>query len=205
MFWSTIVTSPTWIILNLLCNLGLAVAAWWSSRACIQGPTGELCDVVYFPISQASGLHLVHLTWTATFVLVALCLVFPGLHIVLLGPVPTSSCAGGLNLDQVDQSTQPKPKEQGVILVTEHNAEVNAGFAVLRGSNHVPPLLEEDWQSIPLGPGDLQDLAIGKYRQRLVSAYWQLVSHGRDNRNMTPTECQALDTNRRLLHFVDML
>ena len=28
-----------------------AVAAWWSSRACIQGPAGELCDVVYFPIS----------------------------------------------------------------------------------------------------------------------------------------------------------
>ena len=111
-----------------------AVAAWWSSRACIQGPAGELCDVVYFPISQASGLHLVHPTWAGTFLLAALCLVFPGLHIVLLdsdcvpvtlfevedlwqeaqrlqhsgfpGPVPTSSCAGGLNLDQVDQSTQ---------------------------------------------------------------------------------------------------
>ena len=51
------------------------------------------------------------------------------------GPVPTSSCAGGLNLDQVDQTPHPKsPKEQGVILVTEHNAEVNAGFVVLRGS-----------------------------------------------------------------------
>ena len=200
-----------------------AVAAWWSSRACIQGPAGELCDVVYFPISQVSGLHLVHPTWAGTFVLAALCLVFPGLHIVLLdsdcvpvtlfevedlwqeaqrlqhcgfpGPVPTSSCAGGLNLDQVDQSTQPKPKEQGVILVTEHNAEVNAGFAVLRGSNHAPPLLEEDWQSIPLGPGDSQDLAIRKYKQKLVSDYWKLVStmvsHGRDDRDMTPSECQA--------------
>ena len=59
----------------------------------------------------------------------------------------------------MDQSTQPKPKEQGVILVTEHNAEVNAGFAVLRGSNHAPPLLEEDWQSIPLGSGESQDIA----------------------------------------------
>ena len=38
-----------------------AVAAWWSRRACMQGPR---CDVVYFPISQASGLHLVHpCTW----------------------------------------------------------------------------------------------------------------------------------------------
>ena len=47
----------------------------------------------------------------------------------------------------------------------------------------------------PLGPGDSQDLAIGKYQQRLVSTYWQLVStmvlHGRDDRNMTPSECQA--------------
>ena len=41
--------------------------------------------------------------------------------------------------------TMPDPKPQGVILVTEHNAEVNAGFAVLRGSNHAPPLIEEDW------------------------------------------------------------
>eukprot|EP00434_Breviolum_minutum_P045124 symbB.v1.2.040389.t1/scaffold7189.1/size25065/2 len=121
-----------------------------------------------------------------------LCLVFPGLHIVLLDSdcVPVTLFEvedlwhGGLNLDQVDQSTQPKPKEQGVILVTEHNAEVNAGFAVLRGSNHAPPLLEEDWQSIPLGSGDSQDLAIRKYKQKLVSDYWKLVStmvsHGRD-------------------------
>ena len=82
-----------------------------------------------------------------------------------------------------------------MILVIEHNAEVNAGFVVLRGSNHAPPLLEADWQSIPLGPGDMQDRAIGKYRQMLVSAYWQLVSkmvsHRRDDRDMTPTECQA--------------
>ena len=26
-----------------------AVAAWWASRACIQGPAQELCDVVFFP------------------------------------------------------------------------------------------------------------------------------------------------------------
>ena len=200
-----------------------AVAAWWSSRACMQGPASELCDVVFFPISDASGLHLVHHTWAGTFVLAALCLVFPGLNIVLLdsdcvpvtlfevedlwqealrlqhcgfpGPVPTSSWAGGLNSDQQDQPTLRKPKEQGVILVTEHNAEVNAGFAVLRGSNHAPPLLEEDWQSIPLGSGESQDLAIRKYKQKLVSEYWKLVatmvSHGRDDRDMTQSECQA--------------
>ena len=200
-----------------------AVAAWWSSRACMQGPTGELCDVVYFPISRVSGLHMVHPTWAGTFVLAALCLVFPGLHIVLLdsdcvpvtlfevedlwqeaqrlqhcglpGPFPTSSCAGGLNSDQVDQSSQPNYKEQGVILVTEHNAEINAGFAVLRGSNHPPPLREEDWQSIPIGRGDTKDSVIRKLQEKLVAEYWQvvsmMVSHGRDDRDMEPSECQA--------------
>ena len=101
----------------------------------------------------------------------------------------------GLNSGQVDQATQPKPEKQGVILVTEHNAEVNAGFAVLQGSNHAPPLLEEDWQSIPLGSGESQDLVIREYRKKLVAEYWKLVStmvsHGRDDKNMTPSECQA--------------
>ena len=200
-----------------------AVAAWWSSHACMQGPPQELCDVVFFPVSQASGLHLVHHTWAGTFVLAALCLVFPGLHIVLLdsdcvpvtlfevedlwqeaqrlqhsgfpGPVPTSSWAGGLNSDQVDQTTLPEPKPQGVILVTEHNAEVNAGFAVLRGSNHASLLLEEDWQKIPLNSGESHEPVIREYREKLVAEYWKvvstMVSNGRDDRDMTPSECQA--------------
>ena len=75
----------------------------------------------------------------------------------------TSSWAGGLNSDQVDQTTLPEPKPQGVILVTEHNAEVNAGFAVLRGSNHAPPLLEEDWQRIPLNSGESHEPVIREY------------------------------------------
>ena len=130
MFWSTIVTSPTWTILNL-CNIGLLLQPG--------GPAVPV--VVYFPISQASGLYLVHPTWAGTFVLAALCLVFPGLHIVLLdsdcvpvtlfevedlwqeaqrlqhsgfpGPVPTSSWAGGLNLDQANPTPLPKnPKSK---------------------------------------------------------------------------------------------
>ena len=116
-------------------------------------------------------------------------------HCGFPGPVPTSSWAGSLNSDQVDQTAVPKPKPQGVILVTEHNAEVNAGFAVLRGSNHAPPLLEEDWQRIPLNSGESQEPVIGEYRKKLVAAYWKLVStmvsNGRDDRNMTPSECQA--------------
>ena len=51
----------------------------------------------------------------------------------------------GLELGPAGISQLCANPEQGVILVTEHNAEVNAGFAVLLGSNHAPPLLEEDW------------------------------------------------------------
>ena len=116
-------------------------------------------------------------------------------HCGFPGPVPTSSWAGGLNADQVDQTTPPKPKPQGVTLVTQHNAEVNAGFAVLQGSNHAPPLLEEDWQRIPFSSGKSQEPVIREYRKKLVAEYWKLVStmvsNGRDDRNMTPSECQA--------------
>ena len=154
---------------------------------------------MYFPIGQASGLHNVHPTWAGTFVLAALCLVFPGLHIVLLdsdcvpvrlfevddlwqeaqrlqhrglpGEGTTSSCAGDMNLDPGSLASPPLgSKEQGVILVTERNAGVNAGFIVLKGSNHAPPLSENDWQSIPLGPGHMQEQSIAKFKQKLVGA-----------------------------------
>ena len=114
----------------------------------------------------------------------------------LPGETTTSSCAGEMNLEPSGQARDPPaPKKQGVILVTEHNAEVNAGFVVLRGSDHAPPLSETDWQSIPLGPENRQERAIANYQQVLVSAYWQLVSemssHRRDDRDMTPEECRA--------------
>ena len=107
----------------------------------------------------------------------------------------TSSWAGGLNLDQVDQTALTDREPQGVILVTEHNAEVNAGFTVLRGSNHTPPLREEDWQRIPLNGGVSQEPFLRECIERVVAAYWEvvstMVSNGRDDRDMTPAECQA--------------
>ena len=88
---------------------------------------------------------------------------------------------------------------KGVILVTEHNAEVNAGFAVLRGSNHAPPLQEEDWQRIPLNGGVSYEPVVHEYKEKLAATYWEvvstMVSNGRDDRDMTPAECQALDSN----------
>ena len=135
----------------------------------MQGPASELCDVVFFPISDASGLRLVHHTWAGTFVLAALCLVFPGLNIVLLD----SDCVP-VTLFEVADLWQE---------------------ALLRGFNHAPPLLEEDWQSIPLGSSESQDLAIRKYKQKVVTECWKvvaaMVSHGRDDRDMTQSECQA--------------
>lgn len=75
-----------------------------------------------------------------------------------------------MHLNPLSQAPTPvTPKEQGVILVTKRNAEVNAGFVVLRESNHAPPLSEDDWSSIPLGPENMQEQAIVKFTQ--VSAY----------------------------------
>ena len=73
------------------------------------------------------------------------------------------------------------------------------------GSNHAPPLLEEDWQRIPLNSGESQEPVIREYRKKLVAAYWKLVStmvsNGRDDRDMTPSECQAWQTGLALTPF----
>ena len=61
-----------------------AVAAWWKSRVVMTGPTCELSDLLFIPICKASGLERVHPTWAGTFVLAALCLVFPQKHFALL-------------------------------------------------------------------------------------------------------------------------
>ena len=83
----------------------------------------------------------------------------------------TSTWAGGLHSDQVDQTALT---DRGVILVTEQNAEVNAGFAVLRGSNH-PPLRKEDWQRTPLNGGTSYEPVLHEYKEKLV-ANWEVVS-----------------------------
>ena len=54
------------------------------STCYVNGPAKELCDLLFVPISQAAGLHKVHPTWAGTFVLAALTLMFPSVHLVLL-------------------------------------------------------------------------------------------------------------------------
>ena len=136
-------------------------------------------------------------TWFTihAFVLAALCLIFAGPHIVLLdsdcvpvtlfkvedlwrkaqrlqhsrfsGPVLTSSWAEGLNSDQLDQTALSNSKPLEVILVTEHNAEVNAGFTVLLGSNHASSLQKKDWQRILLNVGESCEFKPGSKRSWL--------------------------------------
>jgi len=42
------------------------VAAWWKSRMLLTGPAQEQRDLVFFPISSASGLKNIHPTWAGT-------------------------------------------------------------------------------------------------------------------------------------------
>ncbi len=67
------------------------VEAWWKSRLTMYGPAEELCDLLFVPIGQATGLHNVHPTWAGTFVF-ALTFLFPGVHLVTLdsGCVPVT-------------------------------------------------------------------------------------------------------------------
>ena len=201
-----------------------AVAAWWKSRLVMLGPTNESCDLVFFPLCNKSGLSNIHPTWAGTFVLAALCLVFPQKHFILLDsdcvPVtlfetadlwkeahlvrvsghPCEGTTGAYagdpedvrNLANIDDVP---PVGQGVLLVTEHNAEVNAGFIVLFGSSHAPVVTAREIAAIPLIKGSKRDLAIQALQPRLVEAYWQrvieMVGNDRDEGDMSAEECQA--------------
>ena len=198
------------------------VAAWWKSRMLLTGPAQEQCDLAFFPISAASGLKNIHPTWAGTFVLAALCL-FPKKHLILIDhdciPVTlfevrdlwreahlarvqgmpcgrSGVCTGDPSQDPpiADCGNVPEP-EQGVLLATEHNAEINAGFSVVFGSNHAPVITKDDWWSLPVAPGKARNQIIGQLRDKVVEAYWQIVrkmvGHGRNERHMTREECQA--------------
>ena len=147
-------------------------------------PAGELCDLIYIPISPAAGLEHEHPTWAGTFVLAALVFLFPGVYFVLLDsdcvPVTlfevadlwkeisllqkalthaTASCPKGPVSSETSESV-PKASKlshdrwqhqiigQGVLLVTEHNAEVNARFIVAFASSHRSAVTDNRWRQI---------------------------------------------------------
>jgi len=77
----------------------------------------------------------------------------------------TSSCAGEMNLDSSGQTHSPLlPIEQGVILVTEHNAELNAQART-------------GYCQLPASTG--------------VCILSRMISHGPDDRDMAPEECRT--------------
>ena len=121
-----------------------AVAAWWSSRACMMGPAQErfVKRVVYIrytpPGLAPLCLRLSAWSFRGSTLCYLIVIVYRSATATpcIAGEATTSSCAGEMNLDPPGQVRDPLiPKKQGVVLVTEHNAEVNAGFVVLRGSH----------------------------------------------------------------------
>ena len=188
------------------------VEAWWISRLGMHGPAGELCDLIYIPISAAAGLEHVHPTWAGTFVLAALVFLFPGIHFVLLDsdcvPVTlfevadlwkelsllhsgldhasTSSRRAALPAKTSESASKASKLShnrwhhqiigQGVLLVTEHNAEVNAGFIVAFASSHKSVLTEDEWRRISGLIGSAQEAEVLQHEaDRLTHLYWNYV------------------------------
>lgn len=110
----------------------------------------ERTTAIYVPISNATGLEQVHYTWAGTFVLEALCSVYPTLNFALIGSdcVPTTlfEVAEMVNL-MTDQTSREAAMQSytmanardcppAVLLMTESRAELNAGLVIVTG--HVP-------------------------------------------------------------------
>ena len=83
---------------------------------------------------------------------------------------------------------------QGVLLVTEHNAEINAGFIVEFGSQHEPPLDDARWNRISAATkaDDKESLLLSE-ADRLEQLYWakaqDFLATRKATKYMTPSEC----------------
>ena len=65
---------------------------------------------------------------------------------------------------------------QGVLLVTEHNAEVNAGFIVAFASSHKSAVAEDRWRQISGVKGSAQEAEVLQHEaDRLAHLYWDYV------------------------------
>ncbi len=65
---------------------------------------------------------------------------------------------------------------QGVLLVTEHNAEINAGFIVAFASSHTPPVEEDKWRLISEAHHSPQGLTMVQHEaEQLEQLYWAYV------------------------------
>ena len=85
---------------------------------------------------------------------------------------------------------------QGVLLVTEHNAEINAGFIVVFASKHTSPVGRRKWlalQESRVEGHPRRDEELAKEGDRLTQVYWafieQLLSTAVPASNMSEEEC----------------
>ena len=95
------------------------------------------------------------------------------------------------------QELQQTEIGQGILLVTEHNAEINAGFIVVFGSKHAAPIDEARWRSIYAGTqAPVMGSTLQREADRLEQLYWAKVKDLLDTRKsvsaMSNTECAAV-------------
>ena len=125
-------------------------APWIKGRCEVIGYRQERTTAIYVPISQTTGLDEVHYTWAGTFVLEALCTVYPTINFALIDSdcVPTAlfEIADLVTL-MTDQASREEAMQSytmasahdcppAVLLMTESRAELNAGLVIVTG--HVP-------------------------------------------------------------------
>ena len=125
-------------------------APWIKGRCEVIGYRQERTTAIYVPISQTTGLDEVHYTWAGTFVLEALCAVYPTINFALIDSdcVPTAlfEIADLVTL-MTDQASRKEAMQSytmasahdcppAVLLMTESRAELNAGLVIVTG--HVP-------------------------------------------------------------------
>ena len=77
---------------------------------------------------------------------------------------------------------------QGILLVTEHNAEINAGFIVVFGSRHAVPLDDARWNLLSSGAKDVSpESLLQTEADRLEQLYWAKVKDLLDTRTSVAT------------------
>lgn len=116
-----------------------AFRPWWKGRRQLLGPRREITDLFWFCLNDQSGLDRVPHVWAGTFVLECCRYLFPKQHLILIDTdcVPVTlfevqdlvQLCKGLPVPQdlvhpVDQGTP------GMILVSEHSMDLNAGFVL---------------------------------------------------------------------------
>ena len=129
-------------------------APWIKGRCEVIGYRQERTTAIYVPISQTTGLNEVHYTWAGTFVLEALCTVYPNINFALMDSdcVPTAlfeiADLVTLMIDQVSREEAMQSYTMAsahdcppaVLLMTESRAELNAGQSPDMCQRHHPTL-----------------------------------------------------------------